>query len=470
MDVLIVYHGRPVRADRRCTGGELRADAHLRALRGAGYTVGTLSRAQDGPGGFASPGELRRMAMAARPGWILCVAPEEAPALAGIAPLVVDLYAPRLLEAAWEERQAEEAGRTLQAIHAADQVLLSNPRQRWFYMGVLGLCGWDLRAPPGLLVPLSTLPPELWEGEAGAGEGAGEGEERYLILGGSPWPWQDASAALALAGRIAPGRVRAVGVAGLPPGVIGEAPGPLGAWLARCRGAAAVLDRYAPNPERELALSFRQLDALSAGTPLITGSEMVIAPEVEGGGAGWVVDSGGEGEARLEAVIREALTDDLSGRRAGVRALAARYAVERTHAPLLSWRPLIRDRDRSALRSSAQAARAAGRAEQERTLREAAEAEVEQKRAELAAAQAQIRALCGSVEAVSAAIADVAGFRREAAAVLGSRLAGEEARAEQWRRELEIARADLWKKERELEALRSERGRLESVIRRLWRG
>ncbi len=481
MQILVVSHGPPPAPGRFCSGGALRAHAHAAILQHGGHRVHLLCREQDAPGGFRSPADLRQKAALLAPDWILCVAPGEAPALAGIAPLVVDLYAPRLLESAWEgaEVQAEEAGRTLRAIHAADEVLFSNPRQRWFYAGVLGLCGWDLREAPGLLVPLCTAPEEL-RPAAGLAAGAGlaglavDLPERFFVMGGVPWPWQDASAALAAASRHlqARGDGAEILTVGLPPERVAHLPGvralpplPFDQWLALCGRAVAALDRYAPNPERELALSFRQMDFLSAGLPLISGPEMVLAAEIRETGAGWV-DEPLE-EALDRALDRAAQRGGESPERIGARALAARYHPLRTGLPLLGWVPVRHSRGRSAVRDAARFARAEERARRERARRETAEAEVAAKRLEITAEHDRSRALTASVESLSAAIADVAGFRREAATVLGARLSGEHALREQLQRELEIARAELGKKDMEIAAMRSEQGRLEGVIRRV---
>ena len=171
MRVLLVHHGT-LRDDDLAplSGGVLRARTHARALAQAGHEVITLARAQDDApvtpapwralSGFRSPGDLRRLASASAADAVICVAPEEAPALAGIAPLAVDLYAPRLLEGAFQGLQAEEAGRTLAAIQAADEVFVSNPRQRWFFQGLLGAAGWDLSvATAGRRVPLAAEAP-----------------------------------------------------------------------------------------------------------------------------------------------------------------------------------------------------------------------------------------------------------------------------------------------------------------------
>ena len=438
MRVLVVHHGRPPKSGAPSTGGAFRAWIHAEALRGAGHDVHLLTRAQDGPSGFRSPADLRRLAAAIAPDWILCVAPEEAPALAKVAPLVVDLYAPRLLEAAWEGLQHEEAGRALRAVAAADEVLFSNPRQRWFWMGLLGACGWDLSAPAGLLVPLAVVP----------GPARALPKKPRFVVGGHPWPWQDPSATLARAVTHL-GRRGEVVSFGLPEvqGVRAHPAVPREDWLLACAGATAALDRYAPNPERQLAMSFRQADYLACGLPLITDADSPLADEVRATRAGWV-----------DEPLEEALDDAIAHPR-DAAALAARFHPRVTEAPLLAWVPQRRARAWNLFGAGARLARAEARASSAETLREAAETEVAVKREEIVRLDAQIRALVSSVEAASAAVADVAGFRREAVAALGTRLAGREAEGEQLRRELEITRAELEKKSLELAAMQADRDR-----------
>lgn len=449
MRVLVVHHGS-FAGGGATTGGALRAAQHVHALRAAGHAVHTAARGGDGPDGYAGPAQLRALARRAAPDWTLCVAYEEAPALAGLGPLVVDLYAPRMAEAAFEGVQEDEARRALLAVDAADDVLFSNPRQRWFWLGVLGLAGWDLSRPPGHVVPLATRP---------APPRAAGGPPR-VIVGGHPWPWQDARAVLARAAAHLAGRAELVSY-GLPPvpGVTAHALATDAEWLAACAGATVALDRYAPHTERELALSFRQMDYLSAGLPLITDPWAPIAAEVRAAGAGWV-------DEPLEAALDAALAED---RRPGVARLAEAYAPERAAAALAQVSPTPRVRMWSAARWTRQMEARRVRAEADRLRREAAEAEVLHKRAEVEGLVGQLRALTAAVEQLSAAQADVAGFRRETVQVLGTRVAGQTAEAEALRREVAILRADLEKKDLELARLTTERDRLGGVLRRLGR-
>lgn len=450
MRFVVVAHGPPVDLDRPVSGGALRAQAHADALSAAGHEVVTLRRAQDVANGYRSPGHLQRRVRDARPDAILCVAVEEAWALRGLAPLCVDLYAPRLLEAAWEGTQAEEAGVALRAVHAADEVLFSNPRQRWFWLGVLGLAGWDLSKPCGRVVPLAAMP---------GVEGRRAGGAPTVVMGGQRWPWQDAGAALAKAVRALRGRGE-VRVYGPPSGVPGVREMGLvgrGEWLRACAESVAVLDRYAPHHEREMALSFRQVDALASGAPLISDPDTPLAAALRGEGAGWV-------DEPLEDAIEAALVDD---RRGAVARVAARYAPAVAAEALLAWEPRARVRGESVVAAARGLAAAKARAEAAGLARAAADAEVRRKREEVDALHAQVRALAGAVEASSAAVADVVALRRETVAVLGARLGGQDAQRERLVQELETMRADNAKKDAELAALTAERDRLLRVFR--WR-
>lgn len=496
MKFILVAHGPPVDLDQPVSGGALRAQVHQTALEHAGHEVIVLRRRQDVADGYRSAGELRRMVQRSQPDAILCVAVEEAWALRGIAPLCVDLYAPRMLEAAWEGGQEEQADLALRAVHVADEVLYSNPRQRWFWLGILGLAGWDLSKPCGRVVPLAALGP-VDKPKAGA---------PYFVMGGQRWPWQDPTETLGRAVEVLKGRAE-VRVYGPPSGVPGvREMGTVSRrqWLAACAGAVAVLDRYAPHHEREMALSFRQMDALAAGAPLISDADTPLASALRAAGAGWVDESledaieaalaasagggrvGGEsgttrpGRSSAGLSGGESGTTRVGGRSAGLgggesgttrlgrsSAGLGAYAPEQTSKELLAWVPRVRERGPSVVDAARGLATARARSAADRLARLGAEAEVVHKRAEVEALQGQVRALTSAVEATSAAISDVAAFRRETVSVLGARLSGVEATREQLAREVETLRADLQKKDAELAALIAERDRLLRVFR--WR-
>src|SRR5439155_16220999 len=104
------------------------------------------------------------------------------------------------------------------------------------------------------------------------------------------------------------------------------------AWLDACLGATAALDRFAPNPERALAMSFRQADYLACGLPLVSDPDTPLADELRELRAGWV-------DEPLAVAIEGALADPRDS-----SALALRYGPDVTEAPLVAWTPRRRDR------------------------------------------------------------------------------------------------------------------------------
>jgi hypothetical protein len=209
-----------------------------------------------------------------------------------------------------------------------------------------------------------------------------------------------------------------------------------------------------------MALSFRQMDYLGCGLPIIGMKESVLAQEIKDYQAGWVEES-------LEEALEAALGGAQARCSAGALALRQKYQRDLLAQPLLDWQPTSRARPWSVLRDAARYAAALETGRGARARAEQAALEVADKRNENQELAAQNRALTASIEALSAAMADMAAFRKETAVVLGTRLSGTQASNEQLRRELEIMRADLDKKTQELEAIQSERGRLERTLLRL---
>ena len=95
--------------------------------------------------------------------------------------IVLDLYAPRLLELAFEPDHGQSIS-LLAALGKADIFLCTHPRQRWHWWGVLSLAGIDLREDPIIIVPLAveTAPMPDTEKE----------EKNIFVGGGLIWPWQ----------------------------------------------------------------------------------------------------------------------------------------------------------------------------------------------------------------------------------------------------------------------------------------
>lgn len=472
MRVVVTHHGVLPGSDHPVTGGALRAHHHARALRGAGHEVLLLSRAQDGPGGFRSAADLRARVQALRPERIVCVQPEDAPALAGLdVPLAVDLYAPRLLESSFEGSLPATTGLVFAALDAGDVFLVSNPRQQWSWRSLLALAGFDPRHDPTRLVPLAA-PQEV--------EPQPPPPTPRFVVGGARWPWQAPLPALhrVLAHLDARGAGEVVWYGGAP--LIGRAEGswslpehprlrtpgwlPYPELLRAYAGATAALDWMGTNVERSLALSFRHVDYLGAGLPVLTGPDSALVDLL--GGAGLATD---DIEAALDHVLDA--PEALSAMRAAARELATTTLhPEACAAALVEWvrtgerhpqTPGPLSQSAALIRSAATSEAAAQRATE---ALQRAEEEVAQKRAQHEALTAQVHTLVDTVARQARALDEVAGFKREAVQLLGHE--GERARrtADEVARENALLRADVEKKTAELHAMDDLRARLENDL------
>lgn len=471
MRVLIVHHGRRPEPGRPVTGGARRAHHLGSGLTDAGHEVIWLHRDQDGPDGFASPEDLFAKARALQPQRIVAVQLEDAPPLAALGvPLAVDLYAPRLLEAPFEGSLRWTGVETLRSLGVGDTFLVSNPRQRWFWLGVLALAGVDVTRDPTRMVPLA----------APVGPRRSLPKTPVFVAGGASWPWQDPSESLhrVLAFLDSHGRGKVVWYGGAPqtngsqstwtfpdhPRF--EAPG----WVAEdvlhqaYARATAALDWLAPNPERALAFSFRHADYLGCGLPILTHPDTALADVIDS--AGWV-------DSDIESVLAAVVSDPAEVRRRGraARDLArSRFSVARCVAPLVAW---VESEDRTRrhptdlldhARLAADAAHARA-AEASATRAQAeAEAEVSLKRVEVAGLNDQVQSLTRVVDRLSRAVDEVAGFKREAITLLGNQANGDRLSLDEANREIGVLRADIQKKTAELQAMDELRARLEHDI------
>lgn len=464
MRLLIVHHGRLPVPGQPASGGAIRAWHLGCGLSLAGHEVHWLARDQDQPGGFASPADLVRKARALRPQAVVCVQLEDAPALATLdVPLVVDLYAPRLLEAPFEGQLASVAPAVLAALGAGDVFLVSNERQGWSWLGVLALAGVDVRLQPTLSVPIasSDSPRRRWP------------TRPIFVGGGGDWAWADPrpdlARVLAVLDAQDSGEVRWYGPAQLPDHPRLKRMGTVG-WdelVAAYAGATAALDLMVDNPERELALGFRHADYLAAGLPVLTRPGGAVALVL--GEAAWT--------GELPGLMEEVLADHAAGgeqlRRRGqaARELARARSPQACVAPLLAWLAAPRSHrapkgpllDLASL--SLRAARAEAQAEHATDLMARAEAEALAKRAEVAELTGRVQQLSGIVERQSRSIDEVAGFKREAIAVLGLRAQGAERGSAEATAQVEALRADVQKKSAEVEDLAHQRARLEDELR-----
>ena len=484
MRILIVFHGWFPTPGRPVAGGALRAWHHSEALSAAGHDVHLVTRQQDvvpgGPPGFASGPDLLAHAERIRPDALLVVQPEEAPTLEPLGlPMVVDLYAPRMLEAQFQDASGIEAINTLRAIRAGDFFLFSNHRQRFYFLGLLALAGVDLRSHDfGAVVPLV----------APSGPPRKQPRSPVFVMGGVSWPWIDPTEALERAvahlNKRRRGKLLVLGhkpilgsspvrdlQAQLPPGkrLVYGGVLPYDDLLETYAGATAAVDMMAPTPERSMAVAFRHMDYLGCGLPMIVGADHVLAEPLAEAGAGVV---GLEIEAAIDAVLDDA--EAHAQRAVAARQLAQqRFGRHTCEAPLLAWleAPTRRARRATPMGSLAEVSARAARAERSEQAVMAdlqrLTAEVESKRGEVAGLVQQNRVLSVATERLAGSVAEVAGFKREAIAVLG----GAQARAQEELSALQsrsaALEADVAKKASELSAALREKGLIQDRVQDL---
>ena len=240
-------------------------------------------------------------------------------------PVVLDVVAPRVLEALFQaERElSSEVRRMLMLYRKADHFLVGTERQRHFLLPWLIMAGFDVRR--DLLIdvlPIST--------DSGASREArfDEGVVRF-VSGGVAWPWRrtatwfdalvtvlralpDHRAKLTLfSGQYLYSSDRDGQGAALDFSATGEdvlesydllSYGEMQRYLeTRCQIGLELADR---NVEREYSQSFRAMEFLRAGLPLICNDYLELARPVRDYDAGWVISQPEDLAALIPEILR----------------------------------------------------------------------------------------------------------------------------------------------------------------------
>lgn len=425
------------------------------------------------PFSFASREDLVRVVRQASPDVVLVEQFEEARKLHGLGiPVALDLFAPRLLEAQFQGPQADqEVVRTLDALNHADFFVFSNERQKVFYLALLALAGVDCTRPPVGVVPVS-CPPIFPEPR--------KPRSPVFVSGGVFWPWADLTPGLRVLQdqleRRRNGRVEVFGGGyairseatryadprdALPPSRRVRHRGlvPFDQLLDEYARASVAFDVMARNPEREMNLSFRQIDYLRCGLPLVTARFQEIAPLVERYGAGWVVDP--EDEDGIRAVIDTVLDDpDAIARASAAAQRLARehFTWDRTLDALAAFveSPRVREKRPTVLAAMSKVTTELWAEHEEiPRLKEALADQVrvnQKKTEEVLDLNRQVWKLIDSVDRMSLSVGEVTRFKSVAIQYLGEQEDRALRDAEEIGRELERARFDLQKKEDEIRA------------------
>ena len=280
-----------------------KSDKSTSGLASAGGVLGSAGN----PLSFTDTHELHSIVRYVDPDLILVEAPEEVRRLPpGTFRVVLDLFAPRILEQQFQEGAGEREGvRVLDALQLADAVVFSNERQKYYHLPLLALAGIDCTQSAGVVVPISgpSEQPTFAKPKA-----------PIFVAGGVFWPWADLGPGLArLHSCLKEAKRGKIHLYGGEYGIRSDTQSyadprqslpkkskhlsfkgmvPIDTLWKEYSKASVAFDLMTPNPEREINLSFRQIDYLRCGLPIITSPRQVIAEQLLEYGAGWCVEPG----------------------------------------------------------------------------------------------------------------------------------------------------------------------------------
>ncbi len=327
MKVLIVTHGSPFQSDQVLSGNSIRAYYLGRGLSEHGIDVAfafpsSLSREKHGESGisgtdigyFGNSTELHALIRQIRPEAILVGYWEllESFPYGFEIPLIVDLIAPRILEILFQEGEnvGHYASRMLAQYRKASRFICGTHRQRQFLIPWLILAGFDCRFhAPIDIIPISTEPFSPLPRQRSSGDWS-------IVTGGVSWPWrmgkryyQSIREALlsgcSMRGKLvilSGGYVHTAADDGAPDANGEPRPEPDSTFrtlgLLPYREMAQFfrdecdlgieLSDY--NIERDFSASFRSVEFLRCGLPVICNRTLDLAQDLADYDAGWVID------------------------------------------------------------------------------------------------------------------------------------------------------------------------------------
>ena len=227
-------------------------------------------------------------------------------------PVVLDFIAPRVLELMFQEPE-NIVGKTAELIESfqkVDHFLVGNKRQSDLLLPLLIQAGFDCRGKiPVSNVPISTR--GLIRHENNKHENTDE--KIRLINAGVEWPWRNSSAYKEFLDKLSDqnDRVEFVEFSGSYPGeeIVGEeVEGTLLNYvsmqekLLECDIGLELGER---NTEREFSHSFRAIEYLQCGLPIIINTWIPLSRQIEKHNAGWVIEEPGQLKGIIESIIAD---------------------------------------------------------------------------------------------------------------------------------------------------------------------
>ena len=361
MQILLITQEPPLRPESVATGNAIRTAQLDGALKHAGHTLSQTWLEEAGgsdPKAFRSRDELQAIINRQNPDAILVSYWE----LLELLPfelqqaVIVDFVAPRPLEVLFENpaRVTTELDRLQRNLSKCDLILVGNEAQKSLIWFTLLQAGFDLRgAEPVLVVPLAAQP---------AGRPASDPLAKgwTLVSGGVHWPWRKSEAYWQVINKMktedpanAPrlvlfgGQYRwqdAAGKSEQRSGAGNEGRGPATQELAPyshfsrflIESAHIGLEVAQPNIERRYSQSFRSLEFLRHGLPLICNDYLPIARLVEQFQAGWTVGSPADVAPLLRDIMKNP-EDWKSRSENALRLVTEVLNPDITVKPLLDW-------------------------------------------------------------------------------------------------------------------------------------
>jgi len=362
MKILLITQEPPLRDAEIVSGNAVRTGQLQTALKSAGHSVTQVwlksprsAREEKRGLSFRNQDELQGILLKQNPEAVL-VGYWELLAMVPFGltiPVILDYVAPRSLEELYESPETVKSSlrRLRNNLKKCDLVLVGNPLQRHLLINTLIEAGFDLRAQdPVRVVPLGATiatPPVSDPGKDGW----------LLVSGGVDWPWRDdrvyRTELEAFAVKRA-NRFRIVRFGGGyrwhihgegPASKVSSAEGPVEyRELLPYREFCNFLSQNAHigvelgdcNVEREFSQSFRSLEFLRHGLPLLCNSYLPLSSLVERYDAGWIVDE----PASLGPLLSRIVAQPGEWRKKSANAqklVTEQLQPESSVEPLLSW-------------------------------------------------------------------------------------------------------------------------------------
>ena len=371
MLILLITQEPPLASDAVATGNAIRTEQLVGALQRAGHFISQTwldpseNRHADA---FHSRDELSATIIRKRPDAILVsywelleLLPFDLPQ-----PVIVDFVAPRPLEVLFEhpERVRPELQRLQSNLSKCDVILTGNQSQRNLLWFTLLNAGFDLRdCDPVLVVPLSAEPagrPEsdprtdgwilvsggvhwpwrnsddYWQAIQDMGRQSNSGAPRLVLFGG-PYRWQEKNAGEGKSETEHQDSGKTVSQDTFADPYQTEELAPYSQFSRFLLDSAHIgLEVAQANIERTYSQSFRSLEFLRHGLPLICNDYLPIAHLVKQYEAGWTVN----GPDEIADLLREIMSNPEEWRARSGNALRLVEEVlnpDKTVKPLLDW-------------------------------------------------------------------------------------------------------------------------------------